>query len=109
VNPKALGGWGLKNIFFFSKALAEKFSWRLIKTSSLWTQVTYQKYIAPLSILDWVRSLNKTAAGISIIWKDLIKDFSLVGVGLVWRVGSRSLGMSWPGSMARVLARTYPP
>jgi hypothetical protein len=23
-NPKALGCWGLKNIFFFSKALAEK-------------------------------------------------------------------------------------
>ena len=26
--PKALGGWGLKNIFLFSKALAAKVSWR---------------------------------------------------------------------------------
>ena len=25
--PKALGGWGLKNIFYFSKALAAKASW----------------------------------------------------------------------------------
>jgi hypothetical protein len=100
-NPKALGGWGLKNIFFFSKALAEKCSWRLIKTSSLWTQVIHQKYIAPLSILDWVRSLNKSSAGASIIWKALIKDFDLVGMGLVWRVGNGCLvrlGLDpWPG------------
>jgi hypothetical protein len=30
--PKSLGGWGLKNIFSFSKALAAKCTWRLIKT-----------------------------------------------------------------------------
>jgi hypothetical protein len=28
--PKTLGGWGLKNIFLFTKALAAKSSWRLI-------------------------------------------------------------------------------
>jgi len=28
--PKSLGGWGLKNIFVFSKALAGKVAWRLI-------------------------------------------------------------------------------
>lgn len=44
--PKSMGGWGLKNIFHFSKALAAKGGWRLIKTSSLWTQVLSQKYLA---------------------------------------------------------------
>jgi hypothetical protein len=43
--PKALGGWGLKNIFLFSKALVAKSTWRLISTSSLWTSVVTQKYI----------------------------------------------------------------
>jgi hypothetical protein len=45
VVPKALGGWGLKNIFLFSKALAEKGGWRLLNSSSLWTRVVVQKYI----------------------------------------------------------------
>jgi hypothetical protein len=86
--PKALGGWGMKNIFYFSTTLAEKCSWRLIKTSSLWTQVIHQKYISPLTLLDWVRSTNKSTTGASIIWKALTKYFSLMGVGLVWRVGN---------------------
>jgi hypothetical protein len=84
--PKVLGGWGLKNIFYFSTALAEKCSWRLIKTSSLWTQVIHQKYISPLTILDWVHSSNKSTMAASIIWKALTKAFVLVGASLVWRV-----------------------
>jgi hypothetical protein len=88
---KGLGWLGLKNIFSFSKALAAKSSQRLIKTSSLWTHVVHQKYISPLSILDWIRTTNKSSMGISIIWKALIKDFDLVGNGLVWRVGSGRL------------------
>jgi hypothetical protein len=52
--PKTLGGWGLNNLFSFSKALATKNSWRLIKTTSLWTRVVHQKSIAPLSTLDWI-------------------------------------------------------
>jgi hypothetical protein len=59
VAPKALGGWGLKNIFLFSKALAEKCGWRLLKTSSLWTRVVSKKYIAPESLEAWVRNPNK--------------------------------------------------
>jgi hypothetical protein len=35
--PKTLGGWGLKNIFLFFKALAAKVCWHLISVSSLWT------------------------------------------------------------------------
>ena len=38
-NLKALGGWGLKNIFLFSKSLAAKSVWRLISTKKLWTKV----------------------------------------------------------------------
>ena len=41
--PKGLGGWGLKDIFLFSKALAAKGGWRVVKSSSLWTRVIKQK------------------------------------------------------------------
>ena len=33
--PKALGDWGMKNIFLFSKALVPKVSWRMIATNGL--------------------------------------------------------------------------
>jgi hypothetical protein len=34
--PKSFGGWGLKNPFLFSKALAAKNVWRLIQGTCLW-------------------------------------------------------------------------
>ena len=37
--PKSIGGWGLKNIFLFSRAFAAKSGWRLISSTSLWTEV----------------------------------------------------------------------
>jgi len=80
--PKALGGWGLKNMFLFTKALAGKGVWRLLTTTSLWTRVVHMKYIAPLSLLDWVRSENKRKMGTSIIWKVVTLSFDLIGKGL---------------------------
>jgi hypothetical protein len=36
---KDVGGWGLKNIFHFSKTLVAKSVWRLIQGKGLWIQV----------------------------------------------------------------------
>ena len=72
--PKALGGWGLKNIFNFAKALGAKVSWRLIKTQSLWTRVVYHKYIAPLSLIEWIRLGNKVRGNCLVMWKTMIKN-----------------------------------
>jgi len=100
--PKALGGWGLKNIFLFVKALAAKVAWRLLQSQSLWTRVVFQKYIAPLTLIDWVRQVDKTKPGCSVIWKALVLSFGLIGSGLVWRVGDgRKLRVGldpWVGS-----------
>jgi hypothetical protein len=57
--PKMLGGWGLKNIFLFSKALVTKSNWRLITSESLWTKVVTQKYIHPDSVEEWIRHPTK--------------------------------------------------
>lgn len=88
VVPKALGGWGLKIYFHFSKALVAKVPWRLITTSILWTEVVQHKYIAPRSLLDWLRNIDKRLSGVSIIWKAVIKSFDLISQGLVWKVGN---------------------
>jgi hypothetical protein len=100
--PKALGGWGLKNIFIFSKALAAKVCWRLLTTTSLWTLVVEHKYIRPDSVGDWIRRNDKSTQNCSIIWKAVVKSFHVVGDGLAWKVGKGNqvrIGMDpWPGS-----------
>jgi len=86
--PKSLGGWGLKDIFTFSKALAGKVAWRLISTSSLWTRVLIGKYIAPMGLMDWIRWDSKHSRGGSIIWKALVQAFEVIGKGLAWKIGN---------------------
>jgi hypothetical protein len=88
VVPKGLGGWGLKNIFLFSQALAAKGGWRLIKINSLWTQVIRQKYLAHESVEDWIRNNRKSHVGGSVIWKVVVKTFHILESNLVWNVGN---------------------
>jgi hypothetical protein len=56
--PKALGGWGLKNIFLFSKALDLKAGWCLIKNPIIWSSIVLHKYLVHhsrfIGILDSV-------------------------------------------------------
>lgn len=88
VVPKGLGGWGLKNIFRFAQALAAKGGWRLINSNSFGTQVISQKYLAHLSIEDWIRNRRKSHVGGSVIWKAIVKSFPLLESNLAWRVGN---------------------
>ena len=83
-----MGGWGLKNIFLFAQALAAKGGWRLIKTYSLWTRVIKQKYFPLESIEHWIRNPRKTHTGGSVIWKAVVKSFSLIETNLSWDVGN---------------------
>jgi hypothetical protein len=100
--PKALGGWGLKNIFYFSKALAAKGGWCLLNTTSLWTKVIRQKYIAPFSLEAWIRSQPKSLKGASVIWKAIVKDFPIIESSLAWNIGNGNrlrIGLDpWSGS-----------
>lgn len=100
--PRALGGWGLKNVHRFSTALAAKCGWRLLSSESLWTEVIMKKYIASDSLVDWVRCPQKTFSGGSIFWKAILKSFPLIEGYLAWRIGdgySVRIGQDpWPRS-----------
>jgi hypothetical protein len=102
VVPKALGGWGLKNIHLFSKALVAKVGWRLITIDNLWTKVVIHKYINPDTVEEWICRPVKVATQCTIIWKALINSFQVVGEGLAWKVGNGQrvrIGVDpWPGS-----------
>lgn len=100
--PKALGGWGLKNIFHFSKALAAKVGWCLISTNILWTTVVIEKYIKPYNLIEWMRLPSWNSWNSSVMCKELLKYFEIFRNGLAWRVGdgkSIQVGMDpWLGS-----------
>jgi len=86
--PESLGGWGLKNIFQFSKALVEKVGWRLLSTTSLWIEVVWHKYIAPTSLFDWIKALGRRESGIFVIWKAILASLDVIKFGLAWKVGN---------------------
>lgn len=84
--PKKWGGWGLKNLESFSKALAAKMGWQILTAKSLWTEVVYQKYIWPLHTLDWIRLPTWNRMCISSIWHIALNSISYIRDGLVWRI-----------------------
>jgi len=105
--PKEKGGWGLKNIFLFSKALAAKAGWRLLATPSLWQKVMIQKYIAPESVESWIRNPIKNKRGISVIWKAILNSFPIISNKLAWKIGSGEkvrIGVDpWQGGAQRYI------
>lgn len=46
-----------------------------------------RKYIDPVPLEDWIRSQNKKIKNISAIWKATVEAFSLIELGLAWKVG----------------------
>eukprot|EP01018_Ginkgo_biloba_P002298 Gb_28324 [translate_table: standard] len=87
-SPKGLGGWGLKNIHLFRQSLAAKSLWLLISKESLWRRIIIQKYIAPNSLIDWIRMERKSIHNVSNQWKAMTLAFLVIG----W-MPSHSLGL----------------
>ena len=80
---KFLGGWELKIPVLFAKALATKNVWNLLHGKGPWVQITIQKYISPLSLLDWICVTVKKKRCMSIRWKAVLWSFDLIGNFLV--------------------------
>ena len=69
-------------------ALFAKNVWNLLHGKGLWVQIAIQKYIAPLSLLDWIRVTVKKKRCMPICWKAVLWSFDLIGNFLSWKVGS---------------------
>jgi hypothetical protein len=61
--PKEFGGWSLKDIRPFVRALADRNLSRLTQVNTLWTLVMNSKYFANLSIVEWFRRSVKSSKG----------------------------------------------
>jgi hypothetical protein len=77
--PKDYGGWGIHNLFWFSKALASKSLWRLLSNKMLWGRVLTSKYLAGKTIEEWFRCPRKSVSVISNGWKAMADAFPLFG------------------------------
>ena len=60
----------------------------MINSTNLWTRVIKQKYLPHESIEDWIRRPWKSHSRGSVIWKAVVKSFSLIESSLTWDVGS---------------------
>ena len=86
--PKKWGGWGIKDLYIFSRALVANVVWRLIMTKNISMKIIVRNYVYPLSIIDWVQLQNKYKTNVSTIWKFVLTSFNIIDFGLARRIGS---------------------
>ena len=72
----------------FSKALETKAEGRLINSSHLWMEVVWHKYIAPISISEWIRNPFRGGREILSIWEAVLNSLEVIRSGLAWKVGN---------------------
>jgi hypothetical protein len=64
--PKSVGGWGIRNIFHFNRALAVNSLWRVLMKDNIWHRVIKDKYLPYTFVATWLRSANvNTTSGLS--------------------------------------------
>ena len=63
--PKGKGGYGIKNIFHFGNSLEAKSPWNILTKYSLWKIIIIHKYIAPGTLIDWIRRERKSTLNFS--------------------------------------------
>ena len=91
--PKEYGGWGIKNLLWFSIALRLKNFWMVLLNNGLWHRVLISKYMKNLSVVAWLKGKNFRSHGVSIIWKVFYKMFLGWVIVLLgrWEMGKMSL------------------
>lgn len=82
--PKKWGGWGIKDLYIFSRALVANVVWRLITINNISMKIIVRNYIYPLSIIDQVRLQNKYKTNVSTIWKVVLASFNIIGEEIIF-------------------------
>ena len=86
-NPKECGGWGIKDIGDFGRALNAKNLWRCLFVPCLWHRVIYAKYIRGWAIGEWIRLVEYDMRNISNVWRALLKAMPILKQWMAWRPG----------------------
>lgn len=82
--PKALGGWGIKQLGAFNIALCAKSMWRCLTNNGLWGSVIKAKYLKRLPMVYWFRSRHQNLTNGSLLWRGLIKSYPIINQYICW-------------------------
>ena len=70
--PKYHGGWGIKNLPWFSISLRIKNLWWVLHNDGLWHRVIFNKYFKRCSVESWIRGKNFQTHRASAIWRGFL-------------------------------------
>ena len=84
---KHLGGWGIRQPFWFNVALSIKSSWRALGGKGLWHEIIKSKYMKNLSLELWIRYKPSRFSVGSLFWRNTCKHIHWILNGLAWRIG----------------------
>jgi ribonuclease HI len=94
--PKESGGWGLRNLKWFSLSLATKSCWRGLFGDGLWSKVLRKKYLKGIDVPSWIKRNDFKHSVASVIWRNLMTTMPIILRWTAWTVGCGkqiSLGM----------------
>jgi hypothetical protein len=84
--PKEEGGLGFWDLYSFNLAMLARQSWRLIQALDLLcSQVLRVKYFPNGDLLP-----AKPVAGMSYVWRSILKCLEVLKEGIIWRIGDGS-------------------
>ena len=86
--PKAMGGWGLRDVELFNKYLAAKYLWRVLFHQGVWSRLMRKKYMKGVKVTKWLRKEMEGYSIASLLWRNLITASPIIKGWLAWEVGS---------------------
>jgi len=86
--PKYLGGWGIRDINLFNKALVAKSMWRVFFHQGLWSLIMRKKYLKGLDVVTWLKKHTLVFKIASLVWRNLMTTLPIIKRWLTWKVGS---------------------
>jgi len=86
--PRSLGGWGIKDLETFGRALRMKTMWRFLTTDSIWCQICCDKYLRSTDKISWFMKGHRTWGYASPIWRGLLETRQWIHPGLTWEIGA---------------------
>ena len=89
--PKSLGGWGIRQPYWFNIALCVKVAWRALSGKGLWHDIIREKYMKGLSTEIWIIYRLFHHRGGSLFWRSVCKNFHRIHNGLTWQIGNGKL------------------
>jgi len=76
--PKLLGGWGLRNIFLFNRALTTNSLWQALMKDGILHRVIKDTYLPYVLVSTWFKTSTNSVNCASQTWKNILKSLHLI-------------------------------